>query len=640
MPPKRDPVPRARAAGHWLAGILVLGILAGGVVAAAVLLWENLDVRQLAPGLAEEPGPLPDPEPPPPPGVERVSFRAVLFRSARNAHFFPDTTYYSRSLERWRNLVGGVGGTVRETRSPEELRGVGPEELLVVPAAPCLSSEEVGAIQAHLQAGGNLVANWAVGARDERCAWRGWQTVASLTGAGDVRELGTREALYLTVPAGTPLSPGLDPGTRIELVPEASLALHLPGPRVYWSDWALNPAPDESGGAADVAVATANSDGGGRVAWFGFRLSQAATPLDSLRTQRLLENGIRWAAGSIVTGVSPWPDGKRAALVLAEDVEAEFLNSLAMARLLRQREVPGSFYAVSQLVMDHADLADSLSSAGEVGSQTSDHTPVAGLPYDDQAVRLRRAWLEIRGWTGIPPQGLRPPEEAFDGHTLRAWHDAGGRYVLAVNQARSGSPEVHRAGEGRIILLPRLIKDDYNVFVQEGAMRGDRLSAAFQEGIGKVRAMGGLAVVAVHTQIVGTDRRLDAVAAVIDTATAQGDWWIARAADVAEWWGTRAGVRVTIDVPSGTASTPDTSAGPGASTVGEHAPVVVVQGPADASVSGVWIDVILPFGPDSAAPYIGGVPIPYSTTGWGLRIPVADLQAGERRLITLRAPPA
>ncbi len=308
----------------------------------------------------------------------------------------------------------------------------------------------MSAIRSHVEAGGGLVSNWAVGARDEDCEWRGWGAVGELTGAGDVRELAVREALYLTVPGGMALSPGLDPGTRIELRPEPSLALHLPGPRVYWSDWALNPAPDESGGGADVAAATTLNSSGGRTAWFGFRLSQAATPRDSLRLDRLVQNGILWAAGRAVAAPAPWPNGKRSALLLVEDVEAEYPNARAMADLLEELKLPGTFFAVSQLVLDDTELGQTLARVGEVGSQTSDHNPVAGLAYEDQAVRLRRSWIEIRDWTGDAPGGLRPPEESFDSNTLRAWREAGGRYVVATNQARSGSPETPPALTGGI----------------------------------------------------------------------------------------------------------------------------------------------------------------------------------------------
>jgi len=631
MRPRRDPVPRARAATHWLAGILVLGLLAGGVVSAAALLWENLDVRQLAPVLVADPGPLPLPEPPLAAGHEPAEYDAVLFRSLRNRAFYPDRDYYQRSLDRWGQLIRTTGGKVRVATNSLELEQVAPHEVLVVPDAPCLSEEEVRAMRAHLSRGGSVVSNWAVGARDERCSWRGWGTVAQLTGAPDVRELPVREALYMVVPAGTPLSPGLDPGTRIELIPEPSLALTLGGARVYWSDWALNPQPDESGGGADVAALAVHTPAGGTSTWFGFRLTQSATPADSAYMDRVVVNGIRWAAGLATAGVSAWPDGRRAALVIAEDVEAAYENAHAMADLLREEGVRGSFYPVSQMVLDDVGLAQALRAAGEVGSQTSDHQRVAGLTHRDQAVRLRRGWSEIRNWTGVPPDGLRPPEEAFDANTLRAWSEAGGTYVLAVNEARSASPEIHAVGEDRMAVLPRLIKDDYNVFVQEGAMRAERLEAAYLDGLRKVRSMGGLAVVASHTQIIGSvDSRLSAIRRVIQTANGEGDWWIAAAGDVARWWRSRATLSVTM-VRSG----PD---GPLAAVEDADAPPgfqVVVQASGNSPLTGVWIDLVLPRGAEGLGPLVDDEPVPYLGTPWGLRVPVGDLDPGARRVISL-----
>ncbi len=546
MPRRRDPIPRARAAGHWLLGIFLLGLLGAAVVSAGVILWETLDFRQVVRTSQVEVGPLPAPEPPQAPASRREAFSARLFRSERTGALFPDASHYPRSVARWRNLTESLGGTVVEIGSLEELRALSPEDLLVLPEAPCLSSQELAAIRDHLEAGGSLVSNWAVGARDQECNWRGWQTVAEFTDAAEVRELAVREALFLTVPGGTPLSPGLDPGTRIEFRPAPVLAFRASGPRVYWSDWALNPAPDESGGGADVAATVTRTDSGGRTAWFGFQLSHAATPLDSARLDRLVQNGIRWAAAQPTVSVAPWPEGKRAALLFVEDVEAEHENAAVLADLLKDLEVPGTFYVVSQLVKEDSELARVLSSAGEVGSHSPDHKPLAGLAQEDQRARLLQGWTEVRDWTGTAPLGLRPPEEVFDLNTLGVWLEAGGSYLLATNQARTGSPEVYYVEGDQIVVLPRLLKDDYNVFVQDGAMKADRLTEAFLGGTEKLRSIGGLAVVATHTQILGTGRRLEAIRAVASTARSQGDWWIAEAREVAVWWGRRARVRLSL----------------------------------------------------------------------------------------------
>jgi peptidoglycan/xylan/chitin deacetylase (PgdA/CDA1 family) len=622
MRPKRDPVPRARDAWIWLGGIALLGVLGAGVTGAAVVLWENIDIRQLVPQLtAAAPGRIPLAEPSRPAAREPGTFDAVVFSSPRNEAFFPEPGYYGAALEAWRNAVREVGGVVREATSVAELREAEPGAVIVLVEAPCLSSGEIAVVRAHLRAGGGVVTNWAVGARDETCAWRGWGTVAELTGAEDVREVAARDGLFLTVPAGVALSAGLDPGTRIELRPDPTLALRVSGPRVYWSDWALNPAPDESGGGADAAAAAWRTPEGGRTAWFGLRLGQAVTSSDSLRLQRLVQNGVLWAAGTPSAAPGPWPDGRRAALVFAFDVEDQPRTALDVAAVLREEELPASFYAVSQIVQDDAELAAALASVGEVGTQTSDHTPLLGLTPQDQRFRLRRAWSDIESWTGTAPAGLHPPEETFDEATLAAWRQAGGTYIVANNEARSASPEVHVGDEGTVVLLPRTSRDDYNLIVQDRVIRASVLAESFVSDTRKLHAIGGLALVVGHSQIMRSGPRLDAIRAVADDARAQGGWWVARAEDVADWWSARSEVRLAF-VPRESVYLGDAL---------EPAPVsdVLVAAPDERAVSGLWIDVVLPHGSATTVPLVDGEPVPFEATDWGLRVPVRQLAAAD-----------
>ncbi len=588
-----------------------------------MFLWQSIDMRQLVPQLADPLPALPTPDAPRPAAHDVREFGAVLFSSPRNQAYFPDAGYYRAAQDAWAELIEESGGRVREVVDAEGLRGVGEDELLVVLEAPCMSVEEMDAVRAHLGAGGGLLTNWAVGARDADCVWSGWESVASLTGAEDVRELPPREGLYLTVPGGVSLAPGFDPGTRIELRPDPSLALRLEGPRVYWSDWALNPRPDETGGGADVAAVAISSPLGGRITWFGLRLGQGATPTDDTHLVRLIRNGIAWAAGMPTAAPAAWPGGTRAALTFTLDVEAEPRNALHMVDLLRDRNIRGTFYVVSQLVVEDRELGQALVSAGEVGSQTSDHTRLAGLTGQDQGFRLTRAWNELEEWTGIAPTGLRPPEETFDTNTLEAWQRAGGTYVLGSNEARSASPEIHRVAEQPLVVLPRILKDDYNIIVQDRVIRAATLGGALLAGMRKMRAIGGLAVVASHTQIMREGPRLDALASVADSALAQGDWWITNGAHIAAWWSARAETTVAFDPPG------DLSAGDR-----DGVSDIVVTAPADRAAEDLWVDVVLPDAPEGLVPLVDGRSVDFQATDWGVRVPVGYLADGETRRIT------
>jgi peptidoglycan/xylan/chitin deacetylase (PgdA/CDA1 family) len=617
MPPPRDPVPRAHSAFHWLGGILLLGLIAAGVLAAGMKLWEDVDIQSLTrtSALAES-GPVPTALEPNPPASLPQPYRAVLYHSTESAAFFADSAYYPDLLIRWERLITETGGEVNRISGVQDIESLDSQTVLVAPAPVCLSAEEVTALREHAERGGQLVVSWAAGARDSACEWLGWDAAVEITGAVEIRDLESREALYFTVPSGLPLSSGFDPGTRVELRHEAQLAATTRGARVYWSDWSLNPDPAERASDVNAAVLTDWTEQGGRVVWFGFRLDQGARPLDEERIQRLVRNGLRWAAGIPVAAVEPWPGGNRSALLVSQDVEERFENSMALVDIAQAKRVPITFFVVSQLVLDFPNLADSLKSVGEIGSHTSDHAVVVGLSYRDQRPKLTRSWSELRRWTGDQVFGLHPPEESFDENTLRAWREAGGTYLIAINDARTASPEVFETLAGQVVLLPRIVKDDYNVFVQESALRSKYLGEAYLEGMAKVRALGGLAVLSIRTQVGGEPARVKILGEVVDSARAQGQWWLATGREVADWWLARRSAQVELANRS-------------------EGQIVVRVVARQADLSGAWVSVYLPGSPTDWTPTVDDRQVRYAEFDWGLRVPVADLVAGEETEIVL-----
>jgi peptidoglycan/xylan/chitin deacetylase (PgdA/CDA1 family) len=608
---------------------MVLGFVGAGAVAAAVTLWENVDVRELSPGFVATPPPPPLARPAVRPAYGPTPFPAVVYWSEASARYYLDPSFYPESLERWWSLVEDVGGRAQLAYSVATLDTLSADQVLVLAEALCLSDRELDAVERHLQRGGGVVANWSMGARDGACGWRGWGPVADLTGAEDVRELQERRALHVTVPGGHALSPGLDPGTRLQLRGDRSPALRMGGSRVFWSDWALNPAPDESGGGADAAAAVRRTPSGGRVAWFGMRLGQAATPEDARLLRMVVRNGILWAAGLPTAAPAAWPQGNRAAMLHSVDVESLPENAWAVADVLQEADVPATYFAVTSLVQEDLALGQRLLRSGEVASQTTDHAPVAGRTAQEQFLRLGRSWLDSEDWTGEAPVGLHPPEETFDAFTLEGWARAGGRYLLAVNGARSASPEVHETRAGPIVVLPRLMKDDYNVFVQESAIRSQRLADAYLEGAAKLRSLGGLAVISGRTQILNSAERRAALVEVADTARAEGDWWLAEGRDLADWWLARQRLRLRFV----TGDNDNVQGYRGVSPTG--VPTLIVELAASGlSLDGLWVDVTLPRGTEGVVPWVAGRPSDFASTPWGMRIPVGHLEAGQPRRIS------
>ena len=628
MPPKGNPIPRARAALHWLGGLMVLGILGGLLVAAAAALWQNVDINSLARRAAAVV------DAPPELTVEREGpsaslsgpVQVALFGNSATAGYFPDSTHMAGVLADWRRTLSAADWSVEQIGSRSEIDVLPPSTLIVAPEALCLSGSEIEAFFRHLRRGGGVVTSWAFGARDANCGWRGWETLRDFTGAVDVVEYQAGDELFVTVPANLPVSGGLAPGSRIEFYPDSHLGLLTPGPRAYWSDWALNSRAAGGDAAADAALSLRTTLGGGRAVWIGFRPGQAVRPLDKSRVDRLLRNSLRWAAGVPSAAVGAWPEGRRAGLLVAEDVESGFVNATSLARVLRDHDMRGTFFVVSEMALDHPTLADSLADVGEIGSHTADHASTAGLPLREQQIRLDRSRRQLEGWSNEEVVGLRPPEERFDEATLIAWLRSdpdrkGAAYVAAVNSARSAAPEVFRfPGEGSIVVLPRLMKDDYNVVVQEGKRSPDQLQAAYLDGLRKLGALGGFALISLHSQIGGTPGQIGVMDAVLDSVAMQRNtWWVATGAEIARWWLDRDAMQLTLRRITDTDDL-----------------VLEVRAPIGSSSREVWIDMTLPGG--ERLPFEDGRQLPYERTEWGLRIPLRPLSAGEVRTIRLATP--
>jgi peptidoglycan/xylan/chitin deacetylase (PgdA/CDA1 family) len=279
--------------------------------------------------------------------------------------------------------------------------------------------------------------------------------------------------------------------------------------------------------------------------------------------------------------------------------------------------VPATFFAVSRLADENPGLADPLRGAGEVGSQTSDNGTLGGLPRGEQETRLRRSVSEIQSWTGVAPQGLRPPEEAADAETLEAWHTLGGSYVVGLNGGRTGSPEVHAVENGEIVLLPRAMKDDYNLIIQERLLRPETFAGELLEGLEKLRSLGGLALLMVHSELAGKERYMESLGTVLDFIVADPNWWAATGGEVAEWTLARreSEIRVT--------------------RTNEDRIEIQVRAPANRPLRGGWVELALPEGAAGWAPESEAGPLPYADCDRGIQIAIGDLAPGEVRTIVV-----
>ena len=81
------------------------------------------------------------------------------------------------------------------------------------------------------------------------------------------------------------------------------------------------------------------------VAYWSFDLTAVNDlPWDRTIAQLLVRNAVAWAARTPLAEVEPWPEGKRAAAVLAQDVEDQFANARYALDPLRAAGVRGTYF--------------------------------------------------------------------------------------------------------------------------------------------------------------------------------------------------------------------------------------------------------------------------------------------------------
>jgi peptidoglycan/xylan/chitin deacetylase (PgdA/CDA1 family) len=298
-------------------------------------------------------------------------------------------------------------------------------------------------------------------------------------------------------------------------------------------------------------------------------------------------------------------------MAVTQDVERNFESSRRLAERLREMSAPVTFFVVSQLALENPGLAAPLGRVGEIGSHTVDHQRLAGRPLLRQFGSLRRSRDDIERWVGRPPVGLRPPAEVFDSLTLEAWARLGGLYVAATNGARTAVPAVHTVKAGPVVVLPRVVDDDYAVVVLRGRDSPDSLHAALSAGLTKMRGLGGLQLVTLHSQLIRTGAWADTVAAVVRAARAAGDVWVTRAETIARWWLARS----QVDVEA--AEREDGSVR------------LTVRNRGSEAVTPLALRIYLPEASRYSAPEVGEATLPADYRPWGMRVIITRLGPGQ-----------
>jgi peptidoglycan/xylan/chitin deacetylase (PgdA/CDA1 family) len=592
----------------------------GSALAAVVAISAVLDQRRRAvetyadvPGfsgstvVAEMPSILPAARLP-----ERL--RVIVVRDDAAASFYDSPAILDSIVEAWRVELAAIGADVQVVRSGSMLAEQA-AQVLVIPSSPCMTLATREAIEAAASRGQGLILTGLAGVHDEVCRRLGFGLIVQATRAARVEVLEPRGMVYVVLPTGGPLAAEIPPGARIELDPAGQVALRHPGRDAYYADYALQPEPAAGKPLLDGALAR-GTRGRGRVVYWGFELDQVVPRAWNRSVVRLLvRNSVAWAGRVPLAWVEPWPHGRLAAAVFAQDVEHQYANARFALDSLRAAGVPGTYFLSSNYAAHYRRLTRQLAAAGEVGSHSEYHRLLGGTPHDVQGARLATSQRELTKLLGAPVTGLRPPQEQFDTATMAAWLAAGGNYLFGVNDTRAAAPELLRIGADTLVLISRLSSDDYALAHPDA--RHDFMATQFLNDLSQIRALGGLYVLSYHSQLLARPELVPVLSSVARSVAADSSVWVTTTRDVATWWRARASLGIH-------------TRGSGASSID----VLVHNGSAQL-LSGAVARIVLP---DSRPVMDADTPLLSSDAGV-VRLALPPLPASTTRSFTVRLGP-
>lgn len=475
-----------------------------------------------------------------PPATLSSAVRVALVRDPAAASYFTRSASYDSIIDRWTATLRVTGADVRVV-SPAEI-GASGARVLVVPSGHCLSVATRDALDRAGARGQGLIVTGAIGTKDARCRSVGYGLLVALTGASRVETIETRDIAYVTFPSGGALATGIPPGTRLELDPAPYVALRRAGRDAFFSSFALRPEPARGAQLVDGAVVRSRY-ARAPVAYWSFELTGVTDlPWDRAIVQLLVRNAVAWAARLPTAELEPWPQGKRAAAVLAQDVEDQFANAEYALDSLRAAGVRGTYFLTSDLARRHERLARAIAEQDEIGTHSENHRLLGGEPADVQRRRLALTQVHLRDLLGAPVAGLRPPEEQFDRATLAAWIEAGGTYVFGANNSRAAAPELLEVDGDTIVLLGRANVDDFDAASLAARGSLDEIVKEYLSEYQKIRALGGLYLLSYHSQLLARPELVPALARIARRVRADTAVWLTTAREVVDWWRARAAV--------------------------------------------------------------------------------------------------
>jgi Beta-galactosidase trimerisation domain/Polysaccharide deacetylase len=485
-------------------------------------------------------------------------FRVAILRGEYTSAYLKKPANYYAHVDYWQKLALGMHMPVDLIGDSQLEAGIQGVKVLILPSALCLSQKEKNSIRDFVSKGGGVISTWATGARDETGAWKGLDFLSHLTGADSFDFSERASPWYISFLSGNPITAGAPGGSRIQVDSPERLQAKSIIVDGYWSDSRLFPVDPNLPVIFQGAVVH-NTANPGRVAWFGFQENAAVAEGNNKSVLDLaLKNSLAWTGQETICALNFWPAPYLSATVFGCDVEESYFNASYSASALRKLKERGTFFCLSELVKEDADLIPQLKGAGEVASHGDTHTAFGKAGILSQFIRVAKSKWRLGRLGGSMVAGFHPPSDDFSDTTLKAVAAAHYKYILIGGENSTGAasvlPDIVRVSQSMkwfhrdmdLVKLTRTMDDDLHysplgIVGLSQPMIIQRAVSDFQI----IHGLGGLYVFSFHSQGFGSPEFAGIFPPIVDQLHQSGTW-ITTGEDVAQWWALRSHLSVDI----------------------------------------------------------------------------------------------
>lgn len=478
-----------------------------------------------------------------------TSSDVALYSSAHTKSYFSRAGgNYEVLLNPWRGYFGSRKIKFSEIQTPAQLRKL-KGGILVLPSAISLSDEERFEIVAFRANGGAVLATWATGSRNTRGDWLGWQFLSNL-GPRVSEEISANSNMNTLVFSGeSPVAHSHAAGRRVELSRTSEALLRATGEmRAAQFSGPVRPNVDERKRTEGAVIFSEANELVGRVAFFAF--AESTWEAQPQATYELIDSTLQWLHRDPAVVRAAWPDGKRAAQVIAMDVDEGFANALPLASLLRSISYRGSVYIQTSAGKMFPNVVTQLARDFELGYLGDTPATFKGqlIGLQEQRMQVMRSDLaslvaDTRGITGF-----RAPFEGYDATTERLLEKFGIGYHVAERHRGNVALPILIKTEGvappnTLVVLPRTQRDDISLLSE--APVAEQLTKALIDDLDWILDNGALGVLSLHSKNLGADGiLLAALPGWLDhLKQRRSGLWLASGGEVADWWRERERLR-------------------------------------------------------------------------------------------------